>query len=154
MPPESEHVMSIPPRSVPLILIIDDDPDLVETLTDALELEGHFAVVRALDGEKGLDAVFAALPDCIVVDVRMPHLNGLQFVRAIRGDPSTEAIPIVMISALVQDHDLLAGMLSGADTYLRKPVRMAELLNAIQQSLVLTTQQRHRRWQDLADPAR
>ncbi|MBA3824758.1 MAG: response regulator [Ktedonobacterales bacterium] len=131
--------------TVPLpqsILIIDDDPDLIETLADSLELVGHFRVVRASDGRAGLEAAVAQRPDCVVVDVRMPHLNGMQFVRAMRGDAATAHIPIIMLSALIQDRDVQLGFLSGADAYLRKPVRIHELLAAIQSALRVTQEQR------------
>ncbi len=142
--------MSMPARSNITILVIDDDVDLVETLTDSLELVGKFAVISANDGERGLERVFDAQPDCVIVDVRMPNLNGLQFVRAMRGDPATAQIPIIILSALIQNQDELLGILSGADVYLRKPVRMTELLQAVTRSLQLSQTQRELRWRTLA----
>jgi twitching motility two-component system response regulator PilH len=133
-----------------VILVIDDDPDLIETITDSLELQGGYQVRSAPDGESGLISAIENPPDCIVVDVRMPNLNGLQFVRALQGDRNTASIPIVMLSALVQDTDLLRGLLSGADAYLHKPVRLQDLLNAIERSIQLSQQQRLQQWRDLA----
>jgi DNA-binding response OmpR family regulator len=130
------------PAAPPCILIIDDDPNLVETLADTLELAGGYRIRSAVDGAQGLEAVAESPPDCVVVDVRMPHLNGLQFVRALRGDPATTHVPIVMLSALVQDHDQLNGLMSGADAYLRKPVRVQELLKAIHTALQISQEQR------------
>jgi CheY-like chemotaxis protein len=67
----------------------------------------------------------------VVVDIRMPEINGYQYVRALRGDPVTAAIPIVILSALAQEHEQLAGMLTGADAYVLKPVTIANLVAVI-----------------------
>ncbi len=142
--------MSTRARSNIIILVIDDDVDLVETLTDSLELVGKFSVISANDGERGLERVYDAQPDCVIVDVRMPNLNGLQFVRAMRGDPTTAQIPIIILSALIQNQDELLGMFSGADVYLRKPVRMTDLLQAVTRSLQLSQTQRELRWRKFA----
>jgi CheY-like chemotaxis protein len=136
------------PRAV---LVIDDDPEITELLADSLTLFASFTVDVATDGVQGLMRLEARRPDCIVVDVRMPNLNGIQFVRALRGDPTTADIPIVILSALVEDRDQLTGISSGADAYLRKPVRMAELIAAIERSLALSDAQREDRLRDLVD---
>jgi CheY-like chemotaxis protein len=133
------------------VLVIDDDPDLVTLLTRGLQVLGHYDVIAATDGAKGLERVDEVRPDCIVVDVRMPGINGYQFVRALRGDAATESIPIVMLSALIQDREQLAGMLSGADAYLIKPVRLAELVQTIEQALRLSDEERRRRAKELLD---
>lgn len=132
------------------ILVVDDDPGLIELITDGLTLVGGHEVIAAMDGATGLERFFEVRPDCVVVDVRMPGLNGYQFVRALRGDPETAHTPIVVLSAMVQDRDTLAGMLSGADAYLYKPVKMAELLATIERALRLTTAERWERQRQLA----
>ena len=133
------------------VLIVDDDPDLIDLLTDGLQLVGGFEVVGAPDGANGLEAFMQAQPDCVVVDVRMPGLNGYQFVRALRGDPATAQAAIVVLSALAQDHDQLAGMLSGADAYLFKPVRMTDLTRTIEHVMQLTAEQRSQQLRALAE---
>lgn len=133
------------------ILVIDDDEQLIALLADALQLLGEYDVLTARDGAEGLEIFFAQRPDCVVVDIRMPNLNGLQFVRAMRGDSQSENIPIVVLSALVQDRDVLEGMLSGADTYLFKPVKLDDLLSAIEQVLRMTEEQRMQRLEQLVE---
>jgi CheY-like chemotaxis protein len=124
------------------VLVIDDDPAIVALVADGLRLIGGCEVTVARDGASGLAALFEVRPECVVVDIRMPGLNGYQFVRAVRGDPQTAETPIVVLSALVQDRDQLAGLLSGADAYLTKPVKLADLLAAIERAIALTAQQR------------
>jgi len=124
------------------VLVIDDDPALVALLTDSLQMLGRFDVASASDGATGLQRYFELAPDCVVVDIRMPGLNGYQFIRALRGDPDTAQTPIVVLSALVQDRDALAGLLSGADAYLFKPVTIADLLRTIDESIHLSEEQR------------
>ncbi|HEY1388934.1 MAG TPA: response regulator [Ktedonobacterales bacterium] len=133
------------------VLVIDDDPAVVATLADGLQLLGDYEVIIASDGAEGLRRFYASLPECVVVDVRMPRLNGYQFVRAMRGDPETAEIPIIILSALVQDHEQLAGFLSGADVYLLKPVEITELMAAIDTAINRTAEQRAEQMRLLAD---
>jgi CheY-like chemotaxis protein len=132
------------------VLVVDDDPALLTALTDGLELVGGYEVISACDGAAGLERFFTAQPDCVVVDVRMPGLNGYQFVRALRGDPETAETPIIVLSALVQDHEQLAGLLTGADAYLTKPVKIVDLVMTIDEAVRLTAEERGRRARDLA----
>src|SRR5690242_8652921 len=99
-------------QATPLrIMLIDDDHILLQTLTEALDLYG-FQTVATASGAEGLAQVIAQEPACVVVDIRMPEINGYQFVRALRGDPATATIPIVILGALAQEHEQLAGMLT------------------------------------------
>lgn len=133
------------------VLLIDDDPILLLTLSEGLDLLGGFEVLTAKDGASGLERFFTGRPDCVVVDVRMPGLNGYQFVRALRGDPETAQTPVVVLSALVQDREQVAGLLSGADAYLIKPVRLADLVRAIDRAVHLTPEERLLAGQNLLD---
>lgn len=133
------------------VLIIDDDPALIAALSDGLELLGGYEVAVATDGASGIERFFEIKPDCVVVDVRMPRVNGYQFVRALRGDPTTAGTPIIVLSALVQDRDQLAGYLAGADAYLLKPVKLDDLLDTIDNAIHLTAEERLQRARLLAD---
>jgi DNA-binding response OmpR family regulator len=126
------------------VLLIDDEPNLLVAITDGLTLMGGYEVLVASDGVTGLERFFEVRPDCVVVDVRMPGLNGYQFVRALRGDPETMETPIIVLSALVQDQEQLAGLLTGADAYLTKPVKISTLVQTIDTALRLTAQERRR----------
>lgn len=127
------------------ILLVDDDPEINTTLEDGLRLLGDFDVAAATDGATGLERAHELMPDCIIVDVRMPGLNGYQMVRALRGDPATSAIPIILLSALAQEREQLAGLLTGADAYLLKPVTLDDLLRVIQEAMDLSSHDRQTR---------
>ncbi len=131
------------------VLIVDDDPDLLQLLTDGLELLGNFRVVRAVNGEQGLEQFFEVRPDCMIIDVKMPGLDGYQLVRALRGDPESAGTPIILLTALAQEHQQFAGLALGADQYLVKPVTPRELVAAVQRAVLIGEEDRLARMQAL-----
>ena len=132
------------------VLIVDDSPELLEFITDALRELGDYTVVTAGDGVEALHCFEASRPECLVIDVRMPRLNGYQLVRALRGDPASASTPMIMLSAMAQDRDQLAGLLAGADQYLLKPVDPLALVKAIERAIRLGAEERAARMLRLA----
>jgi DNA-binding response OmpR family regulator len=119
------------------VMIIDDDPALVMMLQKGLEIMGGYTVLGASDGESGLDMVIKHRPDCVVLDILLPGLDGFQIIRALRGDPQTADIPIIILSALAPESHSLKGMMSGADDYLCKPAYLPDVLASIGRALLL-----------------
>jgi CheY-like chemotaxis protein len=81
------------------VLVVDDNVELIESLQLSLEILGNFHVISATDGDMGLEYAATLSPDCIIVDIKMPGLDGYQFVRAMRGDPTTVSIPLIVLTA-------------------------------------------------------
>lgn len=133
------------------VLVVDDNPDLLESVAFALRTLGGFLVETATDGVEGLERAVQLRPDCMVIDVKMPTIDGLQLVRVLRGDPATASIPLIILSALVQENDQAAGMFSGADEYLTKPTKPQVLIAAIRRVMALGEEERLRRLRLLAE---
>jgi CheY-like chemotaxis protein len=133
------------------VLVVDDNRVLLDYLTDALEELGDFQVVTAADSGEGLERYFALRPHCMIIDVRMPGMDGYQLVRALRGDPDSATTPLIILSAMAQDRDRLSGLLAGADIYLQKPVRPLDLLAAIERAIALGEPERAARMRRLAE---
>jgi CheY-like chemotaxis protein len=132
------------------VLLIDDNVSLLQALAFSLEELGNFDVVSAEDGATGLEKVIETQPHCVVIDVRMPGLDGYQLVQALRGDQETADIPLVMLTAMAQDRDRFTGLAVGADRYLTKPVKPQDLALAIRQAIETSAAERLRRYQQLA----
>ncbi|MTD46723.1 response regulator [Conexibacter sp. W3-3-2] len=103
-----------------LVLVADDDRDIVLLVQIALERAGHEVVV-AHDGEAAWEVVRDRTPDIAVLDVMMPRLDGLALTRRLRAHPPTATLPVLVVSAAVQDRDLRAAREAGADGHVRKP---------------------------------
>jgi two-component system, cell cycle response regulator len=110
----------------PLVLIVDDHPDNVEVLQARLDALGYRTACAA-DGETALKMVADSPPDLILLDVMMPHMDGNEVARRIKGDKSLPFIPIIMQTALDSTQSKVFGLDSGADDYVTKPINYAEL---------------------------
>lgn len=102
-------------------------------------------MVVAYDGVQGLERVYVEHPDCVIIDVKMPRMDGYQLVRCLRGDPRTADTPLIILSAMTREEDQLTGSLSGVDEYLTKPFKPSALNAAIDRVLQLTPADRQRR---------
>jgi CheY-like chemotaxis protein len=120
--------MSLPLR----VVVADDDDTLRELLVLNLESEGH-QVYEAADGARALQLIAEQRPDIVVLDVMMPKFDGLAALRALKGEPLTAHIPIVLVTARAGEAEIEEGWAAGADYYLTKPFRVEDLLGLIQE---------------------
>jgi phosphate regulon transcriptional regulator PhoB len=109
------------------ILVVDDEPDLVELVSYNLKKEG-FKVFTAPDGEDALDKVRKGPFDLIILDLMLPGIQGVELCRMLRSNPKTEAIPIIMLTAKGEVSDRIRGLETGADDYMAKPFSPKELV--------------------------
>ncbi|MHB8296822.1 MAG: response regulator transcription factor [Acidimicrobiales bacterium] len=114
----------------PTILVVDDDPVIQKLLQVNFEMEGYQVIVAA-NGEEALQRARAEQPAVVLLDVMMPRMNGLQAASALKADPATSGIPLLLLSAKAQDVDRLAGEESGAEAYVTKPFDPLELLDRV-----------------------
>jgi DNA-binding response OmpR family regulator len=118
----------------PLVLVADDDPDILALVRFRLERDGY-EVLSAPDGETALDLAMARTPDLAVLDVMMPRLDGYEVTRRLREHGPTTTIPIILLTARVQEPDLERGFEAGADDYVTKPFSPQALGERIQAAL-------------------
>ena len=112
------------------VLIIDDSPTELHLFQNMLEKAG-FETLVADSAEEGLRQAASARPDCILMDVVMPGMNGFQATRRLTRDPATAGIPVIMITSKDQETDKIWGMRQGANDYLVKPIDPKVLLEKI-----------------------
>jgi two-component system, OmpR family, response regulator MtrA len=113
------------------ILLVEDDPSIREVTVLGLRAAG-FDVVAASDGHEGLERWRIDTPDLVLLDVMLPRLDGLEVLRAIRHESTT---PVVMLTARADTLDVVVGLESGADDYVRKPFEMPELVARVRAAL-------------------
>ena len=114
----------------PSILLIEDDPDIVEVIRYNLEREGY-RVLIANDGELGLKTAIQASPGLVLLDLMLPGIDGLEVCRQIRSREDTQELPVIMLTAKCEEPDVVVGLEIGADDYLSKPFNPRELVARI-----------------------
>jgi DNA-binding response OmpR family regulator len=115
----------------PLILVADDDPDIRSLVTLRLERSGY-EVVAAGDGEQAFAAALERAPDLALLDVMMPKLDGYELTQRLRREEATRHLPVILLTARVQETDIARGVEAGADDYVKKPFSMSELRDRVQ----------------------
>ena len=112
------------------ILVVDDDQDIREVLTYKLEAAGY-ATLTAGDGPTALALAARHHPRLILLDIALPGMDGLEVCRALQADPATAGIPVLMVSARSDAHDIDLGFALGADDYITKPFSPRELVRRV-----------------------
>lgn len=116
------------------ILVAEDERDIRDLITFTLTFAGH-QITQAANGAQAVELAKQEVPDLIMTDVRMPKMTGYEACRAIKDDPATAHIPVVILSAKGQDEEIDEGKAAGADAYILKPFAPNELTKRIAELL-------------------
>jgi two-component system alkaline phosphatase synthesis response regulator PhoP len=109
------------------ILVVDDDKQIVRLVQSYLE-RASYQVLTAYDGEAALHAIRRERPDLVVLDLMLPNRDGWEVTRTIRSEPSLANLPIIMLTAQIEDTDKIVGLELGADDYIAKPFNPHEVV--------------------------
>ena len=123
------------------LLIIDDNPTVLNTLYDILRPQ-NFKVLVAKNGETGFQRAISGNPDFVLLDIMLPDIDGFQTCKRLKMDERTKHIPVIFISALSNDNDIVKAFESGAVDYITKPIYEGELLARIRTHLALNKNQK------------
>jgi len=128
------------PASRKTIMVVDDNPDAGTLVKAILEREG-FGVQTTDNGLEVFSRLKEQKPDLIILDIMMPHVDGLEVLERLRGTAETSSIPVILLTAKVQYDDVIEGYKLGADYYITKPFTSTQLVNGI--NLILNGDQEH-----------
>ncbi|MCD4812504.1 response regulator [bacterium] len=117
------------------ILIVEDEPDIMELIDVTLDSD-DYELMKATDGEQGLNMGMTASPDLIVLDIMLPKMDGYEICRRLKGDRRTAGIPVVMLTAFGQKREIEEGYKVKADDYIVKPFEPVKLRQRIKKFLV------------------
>lgn len=121
------------------ILIVDDDPNIHKLITKGLT-ENQYDITCAFDAATALDQVMRERPDLVILDLMMPHMSGIEVCRALKSNPKTKDIYVLILSAKEGQSDRISGLELGADDYVSKPFHVAVLTRKIEYILSKTPQ--------------
>ena len=146
-PTREDAKLQVPGRDTAgRVLVADDNTDMREYLSRLLSSAGYL-VETVTDGQQALERIRASVPDLVVSDVMMPRLDGLALLAALRTDPRTATVPVVLLSARAGQEASIEGLRAGADDYLVKPFAAAELLARVRANIELARlRSHHARW--------
>ena len=116
------------------ILVLEDDPSVQTLLRKQLTAHG-FKVTLAVDGLDGLLKLETMKPDIMICDVMMPNLDGIEFVKAVRGHSETQRIPVIFLTAKTDPRSMIDGINVGARFYVTKPFAIDDLLSKVRRAL-------------------
>lgn len=122
------------------VLVVDDEPDVLLLCRVNLEFEGY-EVVEARDGDEAMTRLRETSPDVVLLDVMLPRLDGWQVLSAIKADEELKDLPVVMLTAMVQEQDQLLGWSRGAADYLIKPFSPLALSQVLEDVLATTPEE-------------
>ncbi len=123
------------------VLVVDDDPMVTRLVRINLELE-QFEVEEAWDGRTAMKMMRENPPDLLVLDIMMPQMDGWEILKLMREDEALKDLPVVVLTAKVQDEDMARGWRMGADGYIVKPFNPVNLADSLRKVLAATPEER------------
>lgn len=136
------------------VLVVDDEPDIREALRIILEADGYH-VLEAGDGLEAIQTAQQARPDLIILDIMMPRLDGLEVLRRLEAEPETAGLPVIFLSVLTSEMDVIQGLEQGAVEYITKPFDPYQVARTVHMMLEeLDREGRHRYRQQLIERRR
>ena len=121
------------------IFIVEDEKDHLELLKLVLE-QNRFSVLSTSSGDKAVPLITQMTPDLVILDVMLPGLNGFEICKALRANPATAALPVIILTARSARADVEAGTQAGANLYVKKPFDADALITQIRSLLSATSQ--------------
>jgi two-component system alkaline phosphatase synthesis response regulator PhoP len=123
----------------PYILVVDDDPDVLEGIITVLESQ-PYRLATARDGKRCMETIEQGIPDLLILDLLMPHMDGWGVIREMRSEPQYANVPIMVLTTVVEDasrrrYELETGMAMDVQEYIEKPVKPVELLRRVEKLL-------------------
>jgi len=112
------------------ILVVDDNEDVARITASFLTAKGY-AVVVASDGVRALELAAQHPPDCVLLDLMMPRMSGIEVLNRLKQEPATSSIPVILVTAKGRDEDVLSGYKEGADYYITKPFSSQQLIYGV-----------------------
>lgn len=127
----------------PYILVVDDDPDILDNITTVLETQ-PFRLATARDGKKCMEMIEQEIPDLLILDLLMPRMDGWGVIREMRSEPRYAHVPIMVLTTVVEDasrrrYELETGIAMDVQEYVQKPVMPGELIRRVEKLLKLTS---------------
>ena len=116
------------------ILVVDDEPDVVEIVRFRLERDGH-TIISAADGPTGLVSALTRRPDLVILDVMMPGMDGFEVLRRLKADARTAEMPVIMLTARADFSSVAKGWSMDVDNYVTKPFDVDELAETVKNVL-------------------
>ena len=121
------------PTAAGIVLIVDDVPENVALLHDALDEAGYLVLV-ATNGESAIARARQSLPDVVLLDAMMPGMDGFEVARRLKADFSTRPIPLIFMTGLTETEHVVAAFAAGGADYVTKPIRVDQLVEALNNS--------------------
>lgn len=121
-------------KKQPHILVVEDEESLLKLESILFSSRGYH-VTGVADGKSALKMISGSRPDLVVLDVMLPEMDGVEVCRCIRGNADTKNLPVLMLTARKSSKDVNAGLSAGADAYITKPFKTAEVMETIEKLL-------------------